>query len=156
MLNSCVFLISLTVYFTENIRAGWLILERRVSVRVHGNDVYNESRLGSTGRIDWLTRPGGERRPIIQRGTRWNVKSRTVPIGAQCVYIEHQVYTTTNDDKAMSSFNHRRSLDSVGPPATLPGRTDGLATIGLINGRDREGQRPRNIEPTNTNATCSI
>jgi len=49
------------------------------------------------------------------------------------------------------SFNHRRSLDSAGPqrqrrrrpvPESV-GWTDGLATIGLINGRDQEGLRPQ-------------
>ena len=54
------------------------------------------------------------------------------------------------------SFNHRRSLDSAAPQRQrrrrpVPGRsdgpcsgwTDGLATIGLINGRDQEGLRPQ-------------
>jgi len=48
-----------------------------------------------------------------------------------------------------TSFNHRRSLDSGGPPsttATMP-RSDGLATIGLINGRDWEGRRPPSDPP---------
>jgi len=105
------------------------------------NDV-NES-WSRVGRIDCLTRPRGERGPIIQGRTRWNVKSGPVWIGAE-VYIEHQVYDEATTGDTPMSFNHRRSLHTaLDLVVTVPGRTDGLSAIGLINGRDQEGLRPR-------------